>query len=130
VATLAESFLGLRHGPMSAVHQDTLVVGFLSPQAHSRAYELDVLREVARKGLGARRVLIGNDVPRDLIGPGDVAVEWGASGRLTETDTAVLGAVVGQVLAFFRCLELGLHPDAPSPAGIISRVVEAFAIHR
>ncbi len=130
VATLAESFLGLRHGPMSAVHEDTLVVAFLSPQAHSRAYELDVLREVARKGLGARRVLVGSDVPRDLIGPGDVAVEWGASGRLTETDTAVLAAVVGQVLAFFRCLDLGLHPDAPSPAGIISRVVEAFAIHR
>jgi len=130
VATLVENFLGLRHGPMSAVHADTLLVALLSPRARSRAYEMDVLREVARKGLGARRVLVGSDVPRDLIRPGDVAVEWGGGGSLTETDSAVLGAVVGQVLAFFRCLELGLQPDAPSPAGIINRVVEAFVIHR
>ena len=30
VRTLAETFLGLRHGPMSTVHGDTLIAGFLS----------------------------------------------------------------------------------------------------
>jgi tagatose-6-phosphate ketose/aldose isomerase len=130
VGTLAESFLGLRHGPMSAVHEDTLVVGFLSPNARSHAYETDVLREVARKGLGARRVLVGSRVPRDLVRAGDVALEWNAAGTLPEADAAVLAVLVGQVLAFFHCLQLGLRPDAPSPAGIISRVVGDFAIHR
>ena len=56
VGVLAESFLGLRHGPMSAVHGDTLVVAFLSPSRYARAYELDVLRELGRKGLGGARV--------------------------------------------------------------------------
>ena len=30
VTTLAESYIGLRHGPMSAIHNQTLIVGFLS----------------------------------------------------------------------------------------------------
>ncbi len=37
VFTLAESFLGLRHGPMSAVHEDPLVVAFLSSDEMVRA---------------------------------------------------------------------------------------------
>jgi tagatose-6-phosphate ketose/aldose isomerase len=130
VGSMAESFLGLRHGPMSAVHEDTLLVAFLSPNARSHAYEVDVLREVARKRLGGCRVLVGSDVPGDLVRPQDVAIQWSETGKLIEADAAVLGVVVGQVLAFFRCLQLGLRPDAPSPAGIISRVVGDFAIHR
>jgi D-galactosamine 6-phosphate deaminase/isomerase len=42
----------------------------------------------------------------------------------------VLDVVVGQLLAFFRCLHVGRRPDAPSDEGVISRVVGDFAIHR
>jgi tagatose-6-phosphate ketose/aldose isomerase len=42
----------------------------------------------------------------------------------------VLDVLVGQLLAFFRCLSLGLRPDLPSDGGVISRVVEDFALHR
>jgi tagatose-6-phosphate ketose/aldose isomerase len=42
----------------------------------------------------------------------------------------VLDVLVGQLLAFFRCLTIGLRPDMPSDDGVISRVVEDFAIHR
>jgi hypothetical protein len=34
------------------------------------------------------------------------------------------------MLAFFRCMAVGLRPDSPSDDGVISRVVESFAIHR
>src|SRR6185503_18157137 len=43
IVTLSESFLGVRHGPLSALDSETLVVGFVSGDARRRAYELDVL---------------------------------------------------------------------------------------
>ena len=46
VATTCETFLGLRHGPMSGIHGDTLVVCFLSSDPLVRAYETDVLTEM------------------------------------------------------------------------------------
>jgi tagatose-6-phosphate ketose/aldose isomerase len=130
VGVLPESFLGLRHGPMSAVGDDTLVVAFLSPQPLARAYELDVLRELGRKGLGGTRVLVGEDLPPDLVRAGDVGVSPSGLGSLAEDGAAVIDVLVGQVLAFFRCRHTGLNPDAPSPDGVIHRVVEEFAIHR
>jgi len=130
VGLLAESFLGLRHGPMSAVHGDTLVVAFLSPEAQSRAYELDVLRELRRKGLGAAWVLVGANPPSELVRVGDVDVSLPGLAALAEDEAAVVDVLVGQLLAFFRCRHLGGNPDAPSPAGVIRRVVEEFAIYK
>jgi tagatose-6-phosphate ketose/aldose isomerase len=130
VGVLTESFLGLRHGPMSAVHGDTLVVAFLSPESHARAYELDVLRELGRKGLGAARVLVGEALPPELVRAGDVGVSPRGLDALAEDAAAVIDVLVGQMLAFFRCRHLGGKPDAPSPAGVIQRVVEEFAIYR
>jgi tagatose-6-phosphate ketose/aldose isomerase len=37
--------------------------------------------------------------------------------------------VVGQLLAFFRCLDEGLRPDSPSANGVIHRVVQPFTLH-
>jgi tagatose-6-phosphate ketose/aldose isomerase len=130
VGVLAESFLGLRHGPMSAVHGDTLVVAFLSPEPQARAYELDVLRELDRKGLGATRVLVGEELPPGLVRAGDVGVSPRGLSALAEDEAAVVDVLVGQLLGFFRCRHLGGNPDAPSPAGVIQRVVEEFAIYR
>ena len=39
VSTMCESYLGVRHGPMSYIHKDTLVVCFLSSDPMLRAYE-------------------------------------------------------------------------------------------
>jgi tagatose-6-phosphate ketose/aldose isomerase len=129
VPSFPESYLGLRHGPMSAVHEDTLVVAFLSSDPVVRAYEADLIRELDRKKLGARRVVVGAGVPAELAaGPGDVAVDGG--GGLADEDLVLIDVVVGQLLAFFRCLGAGLRPDSPSAGGVISRVVSDFAIHR
>jgi len=49
VIGFAESFLGLRHGPLSAVDSDTLVVAFLSGDSRRRAFEMDLVREIDDK---------------------------------------------------------------------------------
>jgi tagatose-6-phosphate ketose/aldose isomerase len=129
VKTFAETYLGLRHGPMCAIDEDTLVVGFLSSDPVARAYEADLLHELQRKRLGGRRVLVGRDVPADLVSGRDVAVEVPELGALGDAGTPVVDVLVGQLLALFRCLALGLRPDLPSDDGVINRVVEEFALH-
>jgi D-galactosamine 6-phosphate deaminase/isomerase len=131
VWTLAESYLGFRHGPMSALRPGTLLVALLSSDPFVRAYELDLLRELDRKGLAARRVVFGADLPGGLsAGPGVLLVDGGTGSPCPDEDLTVLDAVVGQLLAFFRCLDAGHRPDSPSEASVITRVVSGFEIHR
>ena len=128
VITMAETFLGLRHGPMSFIHPSTLIVALLSPQADVRRYEMDVLREVSRKQLGMAKLIVGSDVPSDVIGANDVYVDAPFATSSADAVAVLTDVVVTQLLAFFRCLQLGCKPDAPSE-GVLTRVVEDFAIH-
>ena len=128
VVTMAETYLGLRHGPMSCLDEQTLVVGFLSADPAVRAYELDLLRELSRKQLGMSRVLVGEHIPADVLGPHDVAVELTGLGATDDALPLLADVTVGQLLAFFRCLELGGKPDTPSQ-GVLTRVVEHFPMH-
>jgi len=41
----------------------------------------------------------------------------------------MIDVLVGQLLAFFRCMHEGLRPDSPSESGVISRVVQSFTLH-
>jgi tagatose-6-phosphate ketose/aldose isomerase len=128
VSATAESFLGLRHGPMCGVHDDTLVVCFLSSDPVSRAYEIDLVRELNAKGLG-RRLIVGHAVPPGIVRAHDAVLEWTAH-AVADDSAAVTAVVAGQILALFACLGQGLRPDAPSNDNVINRVVEEFAIHR
>jgi tagatose-6-phosphate ketose/aldose isomerase len=130
VSTLVESYLGLRHGPMSTVHDDTLVVCFLSCDATRRAYEIDLLRELERKALGGPRLLAGEHVPHSIARPDDTIVEYPDAGALGDDRLVLIDVLVGQLLAFLRCLDMGLKPDDPSSDGVINRVVEEFSIHK
>lgn len=129
VGTLCETYLGLRHGPMSYIDRDSLVVCFLSSEPQLRAYERDLVRELDRKQLGLLKLIAGENVPRDLLRKDDVAIELPGLGALGDENASVVYVIVGQLLAFFRCLKEGLRPDSPSESGVISRVVESFRLH-
>jgi tagatose-6-phosphate ketose/aldose isomerase len=128
IHTSAESYLGLRHGPMCAVHDDTLVVCFLASDPITRAYEVDVIRELNRKQLGMR-LIVGEDVPDEIVRSGDTRLDCPGLRVIGDDLAAITDVVAGQLLALFRCLGLGLKPDAPSSDNVINRVVEDFAIH-
>jgi tagatose-6-phosphate ketose/aldose isomerase len=129
VKTFPETYLGLRHGPMCAIDDEALVVCFLSSDPVTRAYEVDLVRELNRKKLGARKVIVGPGVPADIVSADDVVIDPPGLASVADGDAPVLDVVVGQLLSFFRCLHIGLRPDAPSDEGVISRVVGDFAIH-
>ena len=69
-------------------------------------------------------------MPTHLVGsPASHVLDCGTGSSLDE-DLTVLDALVGQVLAFFRCLASGHRPDSPSADSVITRVVSSFEIHR
>ena len=129
VTTMSETYLGLRHGPMSYVHEDTLVVCFLSSDLTLRAYETDLLRELDQKELGLLKVIVGESVPGDVVQNDDVVLNCPGASQVGDENFAVVDVLVSQLLAFFHCLEIGLRPDSPSEDGVINRVVQAFSLH-
>jgi tagatose-6-phosphate ketose/aldose isomerase len=129
IFTLAETYLGLRHGPMSAINSQTLLVCYLSADPLVRAYEYDLIDEMNRKELGQAKLLVGDNIPSDLVGPHDVVCSLPDMYALGDGTSVILYVVIGQLLAFFRCLREGLKPDSPSEGGIINRVVNTFVIH-
>ena len=128
VYTWSESYLGVRHGPLSALDAGTLVVGFLSNDGRRRAYELDLLREVKGKGLAGRTVVVW---PGREAGAGefDASLSLGLADGFDDLYRPPLDVIFGQLLGLFTSLAQGLKPDTPSPGGAISRVVEGVQIH-
>lgn len=129
VSVLAETYLGLRHGPMSYVDAETLVVCFLSSDLTVRAYEYDLIRELRQKNLGKMKIIVGENIPAELVCDQDVALECPGLADIGDDGAPLVDVVVAQLLAFFRCLREGLRPDSPSEGGIINRVVQSFTLH-
>jgi tagatose-6-phosphate ketose/aldose isomerase len=129
VVSFAESFLGLRHGPLSAIDDDTLVVGFLSSDARRRQFELDLMQEIADKHLTSKYLAVYPTMPENgQISP-EHSLFLGLNHELADFYLTPLAVLVGQFLGFFSSLKVGLRPDEPSPRGAISRVVEHVTIH-
>jgi tagatose-6-phosphate ketose/aldose isomerase len=126
VMSFAESFLGLRHGPLSAIDNDTLVVGFLSADARRRAFELDLIQEVCDKGLTSKCLTVS---PKSLSISGINSLSFGIENDVSDLYLPPLVVLVGQLLGLFASLREGLRPDEPSPQGAISRVVSHVTIH-
>jgi tagatose-6-phosphate ketose/aldose isomerase len=121
---MAESFLGLRHGPMSFLERDSLTLCFLSSDPMRQRYERDVIQELRDKHLGTVAVIapVDLDIPCDYLIPA-MAAEFDDHLRTP------FEIVFAQLLAYHLSLGFGLNPDKPSPDGVIHRVVRGVAIH-
>jgi tagatose-6-phosphate ketose/aldose isomerase len=125
VAVLVETFLGLRHGPLSFLDRDALVFAILSTDARTRAYEEDLLAELRAKRVGR---LIGLAPPHCDPALLDESVPALAP-DLPDSLRTPFEVVFGQLLGYHLSLRAGLNPDNPSPGGIITRVVQGVTIH-
>jgi tagatose-6-phosphate ketose/aldose isomerase len=125
VIGLTESFLGLRHGPLSAIDRDTLVVGFLSTDHRRRAFELDLLREICDKKLTEKCLVVSPNSSHSF----GKTLNLNLPEPVSDLYLPPLFVLVGQLLGLFASLREGLRPDEPSPHGAISRVVSHVAIH-
>ncbi|HTZ90701.1 MAG TPA: SIS domain-containing protein [Alloacidobacterium sp.] len=127
---VTEGFLGLRHGPMSFVTADTLVLCLLSSDPVRRLYETDLVRELRAKKLGRLAGIVDaaerNDAEAeelfdDLI-PAVVP-------QMRDDLRTPFEIVIPQLLGYHLSLRIGLNPDSPSPDGIINRVVQGVRLH-
>ena len=92
-------FLEFRHGPMSMVNQNAVVVGMLSDA--NRVHEAKVLSEMK---------MLGGTVTS--LGEFDADVEFKSG--VPESVRGVLYLPILQLMAFYRSLAKGLNPDRPT----------------
>jgi len=122
---VTETFLGLRHGPMSFVRGDTLVIALLSSDPLRRLYEQDLLRELRAKRIG---YLVGIADMGDPDGLFDAVIPAMAP-RLPDELRTPFEIVAAQLFGYHLSLSKGIDPDNPSPGGVINRVVQGVTIH-
>ena len=99
-------FMEFRHGPMSLVDAEHLIVALVSERM--RGYELAVLRDLKERG--AHILAIANHA-QDLSEVCDQVFALGT--RLSEPARAVLYLPLLQLLAYHRAIGRGLNPDRP-----------------
>jgi tagatose-6-phosphate ketose/aldose isomerase len=127
--TMAESALGLRHGPMAALDEDSLFVCFLSGNRRIQKYERDLLEDIGKKRLARKRIVVAGG----KISARDCGVEHrlapAAPIAVADDYRPAVDVIFGQLLGLFFSLRWNLQPDCPSPNGAISRVVQNVSIH-
>lgn len=130
VVGMSESPLGFRHGPKTIVNENTLVVFFLSHDAYTRQYDLDLLREIRKDGQAGQVIALTAQPAEGDAGP---MIELGAGAApaqsFTDLELCLPYVILAQMLALHRSLSLGLKPDSPNASGTVSRVVRGVSIH-
>jgi len=122
---VSETYLGLRHGPMSFVTPDTLVLCLRSSDPVRRSYEADLIRELRAKKIG---YLVGIAESGEFQNLFDLLIPAVAphTDDALRTPFEILGP---QLLGYHLSLRIGLNPDNPSPDGVINRVVRGVRIY-
>jgi len=126
---MAETYLGLRHGPMSFVRPNTAVICLLSNDRAVRLYEEDLVRELRKKKLG---YLVGICHDGDIHQTDGPLFDEVIPPVLSEvpdnvrTPFEILGP---QLFGYHLSVRAGLNPDNPSPSGVINRVVQGIRIY-
>ena len=126
---MAETYLGLRHGPMSFIASDTPVICLLSSHPTARLYEEDLVRELRSKKIG---YLVGVCSEDDRQNGTSQLFDEVIPSLLPKAPDAlrtpfeILGL---QLFGYHLSLHVGLNPDSPSPVGVINRVVQGVRIY-
>ncbi len=125
IIAMPETYLGVRHGPMSFLRPDSFALCVLSSDRGTRRYEEDLLRELRQKSLG-RLIVVGpascaNELAHEFVPA--VATE------IPDYLRTPFEIVFPQLLAYHLSLASELDPDNPSPEGVITRVVQKFQMY-
>ncbi|MEO7960690.1 MAG: SIS domain-containing protein [Ginsengibacter sp.] len=122
-----DSFLGFRHGPKVVTDKRSLIVYLFSNDDHVFQYEKDLAKEIAAGSTYLPALCFGRKIPGLENSILDIEFE---NSTLQSNDFYIIPAVLtGQLLGFYKSLELGLMPDNPSVSGAINREVQGVTIY-
>lgn len=124
-----DSFLGFRHGPKAIVNPDSLLVYLVSPMASVRRYETDLMKQIAAGNKLKASIIVCRDASELAYSDCTLCIETGLPEGIPGCYGGVAYVFVAQLLGFFKSLDCGLTPDAPSVSGNISRVVEGVTLY-
>ncbi len=124
-----DSYLGFRHGPKSVINQDTLVVYILSSSnQHALKYEIDLINSMKKGTAPMLEISISETEVKSLSLP--YMLHFTEEDKVLDDDFLALCYIVPvQILGFYKSLQLGLKPDAPSTNNDITRVVQGVHIY-
>ncbi len=129
VCTMFDSPLGFRHGPKSIINDRTLCVVFVSQNADSQRYELDLLAEMKREQKQNHIIALSAHENAQFASFCD---EWISFGNEVVHDNMLLAfeyILFAQILALYKSIALGITPDDPCPSGEVNRVVQGVTIY-
>lgn len=129
VATCFDSSLGFRHGPKFMIDAETVVIQFVSSNAYTQKYDIDMQKEIHENGKALAHLSL---TPTDLQGvSGDCipVLKRAETGSLSDIWLTFAYVVFAQMLGMSKSLQLGLTPDNPCPSGEVNRVVQGVTIY-
>ena len=123
-----DSYLGLRHGPKAVIDEKTLVVYFLSNNEYVKKYERDLIQAMEHGNHTMFQLAVGERF--EQLHNFDAQINFGIDNHTIDEDFLPVCAIIpGQLIGFYKSLQLGLKPDTPSVNGSISRVVQGVTIY-
>lgn len=122
IATLHDTFLGFRHGPKSFLIEGSMTVAFTSSNSYTQLYEKDLVDSLPKPYL----VVTTSQQEAKYNGVENLLV---FNTQLPDVYLGLLYVMVGQTMGVLESMRCGLQPDAPSPTGLISRVVQGVTLY-
>lgn len=126
-ATMFDSSMGFRHGPKSFVNDQTLVFDFMSNEAYTRQYDVDILEEVHHDQIAP--VVMGVTAKNAQMFSGDNFAYSTGDATIPDAYMAFPDIMFAQTIALMASLKVGNTPDTPSATGTVNRVVKGVTIH-
>lgn len=129
VNVVYDTSTGFRHGPKSMVNSSTLSMHYISPNEHTKKYDLDLLNEMYGEKSSNPLVALtcGNKSEINADYTIDLGDEEYNDGLCLYA--AVKYTIFAQLLAFFYSQKLGITTDDPCPGGEVNRVVQGVIIY-
>jgi len=125
-----DSFLGFRHGPKAAINDETLLVYFFSENEYVFAYEKDLVEQINTNNKVIGQIAVSNCLLDASSVKFDLEINTSKLNNSNNNEYSFIIAVLaGQLLAFFKSVDLHFNPDSPSVSGNIARVVEGVKIY-
>ncbi|CQR24071.1 phosphosugar isomerase [Streptococcus varani] len=127
IATMYETPLGFRHGPKSLINENTIVIEYISNDAYTKRYDVDLLNEVQTDGI-ARRIVALSSSPIENTEAPTFILETGGQ-DLPDAFLAFPYILFAQTFALMTAIKCQNLPDTPSPTGTVNRVVQGVTIY-
>lgn len=129
VVTMYDTPLGFRHGPKSIINDDTITVVYLSDDAYTRQYEIDLIKEMSGQRKGNKIVAVMSKADDAVSALVDYTVVYGLDGTFENVLLGLDYILFAQTLAVLKSLALGITPDNPCPTGEVNRVVKGVTLY-